>query len=941
MICQNNQWLVKQRCTQNQNCITERGCVEKSNAAPFPDYSNFVPTIPAPKESPIDLGCNSIGDTTCMGKLFLVCKQTQLGKIWTNAKDCGKPEFCSKKDGCILTQPKKVDLDIKNNQGKTVISRSELRIDLVKQQKDIKLKLEELKNKISRFKGKDVMLSEKKVSKEEFKNYLKDLEEELNSIGDDAQLAQIDLQNTLQKQQQLLQTLSNVAESMFDSTMSVIRKSSGLTSEESEQTTKKNYSRGELDDIIKDVEAQQETLRDRRQMASTTFQNVDQKANQLYNMLSSVLKTMNEARGLGAGSRSSALTSEEKERSEELSESEKEAEDLREKLIQLVKEAQKDSNEDKEYYLKKLEMYNTMGEQLADYLRDLVEQSTELSNVSAGPKIKPDKKPVLKLRDLKKENVIIIKEDEQDKTNKLIAELLKQVKQGNVEAVDQLLILISKKSKKEQEAIAKNLISALNELDQKQQKLSEQLSNLKTDKSQSQRLADLNKDLNKISASRKAITDTLRETMQVQEEVADTTKSILDKQGRITRKASRFEDPKIKIPPDKKLGVLNKAWNWFKNIFVEEQEDYTIAESSTQEESSTEQVPREYPWCDDPDGNDVTIATTVNWQDHNWSWQESKQDTCTGYNLRKVQEATCGTYHEEWLDCPEGSICVSGACTPESQVEDREAAEREAWRQTGDERSQTEYWLDYCLDYRLMDTDAPGVVTYRTCGENYNCSDLITVEESCTGNMALHYRCTLEGALGRLITSEEDCGENAQCVIEPWGASCRPRDSGEDESCTRTTDLHGLTVVTYRPCADCEPVEYRNHCLEGNRVAKVSCLRNRPVEITEDCHSGLTCPLDLTENAIRELGFTPQNCGNYVRYENDRGPECTQTTAEDGSIIVRHKRCTNCQVNEYHDECSNDDFLTTFRCEGNEIDYGAVDCGQQGMTCPRGARACQ
>ena len=738
----------------------------------------------------------------------------------------------------------------------------------------------------------------------------------------------------------------------------------------------------ELDDIIKDVEAQQETLRDRRQMASTTFQNVDQKANQLYNMLSSVLKTMNEARGLGAGSRSSALTSEERRSAQQegqnLSEESQEGarmareeyervlrliHDLEEqrsqivqriaraknqeeknvmnKLLEMMQESIKDSNEDKEYYLKKLETYNTMGEQLADYLNELVDHSTELSNVSAGPKIKPDKKPVLKLRDLKKENIIIIKEDEQDATNKLIAELLKQVKQGNVEAVDQLLILISKKSKKEQEAIAKNLISALKELDQKQQKLSEQLSNLKTDKSQSQRLADLNKDLNKISASRKAITDTLRETMQVQEEVADTTKSILDKQGRITRKASRFEDPKIKIPPDKKLGVLNKAWNWFKNIFVEEQEDYTIAESSTQEESSTEQVPREYPWCDDPDGNDVTIATTVNWQDHNWSWQESKQDTCTGYNLRKVQEATCGTYHEEWLDCPEGSICVSGACTPESQVEDREAAEREAWRQTGDERSQTEYWLDYCLDYRLMDTDAPGVVTYRTCGENYNCSDLITVEESCTGNMALHYRCTLEGALGRLITSEEDCGENAQCVIEPWGASCRPRDSGEDESCTRTTDLHGLTVVTYRPCADCEPVEYRNHCLEGNRVAKVSCLRNRPVEITEDCHSGLTCPLDLTENAIRELGFTPQNCGNYVRYENDRGPECTQTTAEDGSIIVRHKRCTNCQVNEYHDECSNDDFLTTFRCEGNEIDYGAVDCGQQGMTCPRGARACQ
>jgi len=49
-------------------------------------------------------------------------------------------------------------------------------------------------------------------------------EEELNTIGDDAQLANIDLQNMLQKQQQGLQTMSNVSKVFHDTAMAVIRK---------------------------------------------------------------------------------------------------------------------------------------------------------------------------------------------------------------------------------------------------------------------------------------------------------------------------------------------------------------------------------------------------------------------------------------------------------------------------------------------------------------------------------------------------------------------------------------------------------------------------------------------------------------------------------------------------------------------------------------------
>jgi len=52
-------------------------------------------------------------------------------------------------------------------------------------------------------------------------------EADLVGIGDDTQLANIDLQNALQKQQQTLQTMSNVSKMMHDTAMAVIRKIGG------------------------------------------------------------------------------------------------------------------------------------------------------------------------------------------------------------------------------------------------------------------------------------------------------------------------------------------------------------------------------------------------------------------------------------------------------------------------------------------------------------------------------------------------------------------------------------------------------------------------------------------------------------------------------------------------------------------------------------------
>ena len=62
---------------------------------------------------------------------------------------------------------------------------------------------------------------------------------------------------------------------------------------------KGSYNTTALANLMKDVEAMQETLRNKRQMAQTSFQNFDQKSNQVYNMLVQAVKTMQEMRRTG------------------------------------------------------------------------------------------------------------------------------------------------------------------------------------------------------------------------------------------------------------------------------------------------------------------------------------------------------------------------------------------------------------------------------------------------------------------------------------------------------------------------------------------------------------------------------------------------------------------------------------------------------------------
>jgi hypothetical protein len=58
-------------------------------------------------------------------------------------------------------------------------------------------------------------------------DYIKLLEDRLSSLGDDAQLANVDLQNELQKQQQTLQMLTNISKMLHDTALAIVRKISG------------------------------------------------------------------------------------------------------------------------------------------------------------------------------------------------------------------------------------------------------------------------------------------------------------------------------------------------------------------------------------------------------------------------------------------------------------------------------------------------------------------------------------------------------------------------------------------------------------------------------------------------------------------------------------------------------------------------------------------
>ncbi|MBI4079668.1 hypothetical protein HY414_00360 [Candidatus Kaiserbacteria bacterium] len=73
---------------------------------------------------------------------------------------------------------------------------------------------------------------------------------------------------------------------------------------------------------------------------------------------------------------------------QELKALKKQADTVMESLLLILKKSLVDMQEDKEYYLKKLEMYNTIGEELSEYLSDLIDQSPALSEASQNASLK-------------------------------------------------------------------------------------------------------------------------------------------------------------------------------------------------------------------------------------------------------------------------------------------------------------------------------------------------------------------------------------------------------------------------------------------------------------------------------------------------------------------------------------------------------------------------
>ena len=72
--------------------------------------------------------------------------------------------------------------------------------------------------------GSNWVAGEPATTKAQHENALEDYETQLNTVGDDGQLANVDLQNWLQKQQQTMQMMSNISKLLHDTAMAVIRK---------------------------------------------------------------------------------------------------------------------------------------------------------------------------------------------------------------------------------------------------------------------------------------------------------------------------------------------------------------------------------------------------------------------------------------------------------------------------------------------------------------------------------------------------------------------------------------------------------------------------------------------------------------------------------------------------------------------------------------------
>lgn len=93
-------------------------------------------------------------------------------------------------------------------------------------------KQEKLQQRAARVQHFNEMKQECRKLIESIRMRVQSLEEEYTATEEEARLANIDLQNMIQRQQQTLQTMSNVSKMLHDTAMAVIRNISGYEDEE-------------------------------------------------------------------------------------------------------------------------------------------------------------------------------------------------------------------------------------------------------------------------------------------------------------------------------------------------------------------------------------------------------------------------------------------------------------------------------------------------------------------------------------------------------------------------------------------------------------------------------------------------------------------------------------------------------------------------------------
>jgi hypothetical protein len=65
------------------------------------------------------------------------------------------------------------------------------------------------------------------TAREAVASMIDEFEKKLHAVSDDAQLANVDLQNLLQQQQEVVQIMSNISKMLYDTAQAVIRKIGG------------------------------------------------------------------------------------------------------------------------------------------------------------------------------------------------------------------------------------------------------------------------------------------------------------------------------------------------------------------------------------------------------------------------------------------------------------------------------------------------------------------------------------------------------------------------------------------------------------------------------------------------------------------------------------------------------------------------------------------